>query len=242
MIDQTGDIRRPESVINVDHRDARRTAVEHAEEGGNAAETGAVADAGGDGDNRDAHQTRDHTRQRPFHAGNHDDGARGGKPLTLAEKPVKTSNPDVVNALDRISHQLGRNGGFFGDGLIGSSCRGDDNDALSRRHILLTECNDARIGVVRGRRHNGANSIEGFDARARDQKRGTTPDDFLTDRRNLSRRLSETEHDFGEALPYGSMVINFRKAEILERAGSKRLDEMLECFAGLDVTACDTIQ
>src|SRR5215475_5565229 len=106
MIDQTGYIRRFVSDRNVDHRYARRTAVEHAEEGGNAAETGAVADAGRDGDNGDAHQTRDHTRQRPFHTSNHDDGARGGKPLTLAEKPVKSSNPDVVNALDRISHQL----------------------------------------------------------------------------------------------------------------------------------------
>ena len=65
---------------------------------------------------------------------------------------------------------------------------------------------------------------------------------FLRDRRNLSGRLAEAEDDFREALPYRAVVIDFREPEILERTGSKCVDEVFERLAGFDVTARDAIE
>src|SRR5215831_14341309 len=122
MIDQTGDVRGSESIVDVDDRHARGTTVEHPEKGGNSTKAGAIADAGGNGDHGHAHQTRYHTRERPLHAGHDDDGARSGKAMTLAKESVKASHADIINTLDGISHELGRNSGFFGNRLVGRSC------------------------------------------------------------------------------------------------------------------------
>jgi hypothetical protein len=96
--------------------------------------------------------------------------------------------------------------------------------------------------VERGSGHNGADGLERVGTRARDEKRRTTTNDFLSDRCNLSRCLSETEHDLWKALPYRAMVIDFRETEVFERPGSKCFEEMLECIAGCDVATRDAIE
>ena len=66
-----------EAVVDVDDDDAGRAGVEHREQGGEAAEGGAVADRRRDGDERHADQAADDRRQRALHPGD-DDQAVGG--------------------------------------------------------------------------------------------------------------------------------------------------------------------
>ena len=59
-----------------------RAAVQHAQQGRDAPEGGAVAHAGGHGDHRTRHQPADHRGERPLHPGHHDHhggGARGAR-------------------------------------------------------------------------------------------------------------------------------------------------------------------
>src|ERR687887_36890 len=60
--------RRAETVVDIDDRHARGAAVQHAEQGGDAAEARAVADARRHGDHRYADEAGDDAWQRPFHA------------------------------------------------------------------------------------------------------------------------------------------------------------------------------
>ena len=76
FIDQIGLVTGPEAVVNVDDGYARSTAIEHGEQGGNAAEAGTVTDAGGDGNDRTRNQSTHHAGQCAFHAGS-DDGHIG---------------------------------------------------------------------------------------------------------------------------------------------------------------------
>ena len=68
MIDDAGLISGPESIVDVDNGDPGGTAVEHAEKRGNAAETGALPDAGGNSDDRTGDQATDHAGQGAFHS------------------------------------------------------------------------------------------------------------------------------------------------------------------------------
>ena len=75
MIDAGGYAGGTEAVVYVDDGYVGGAAVEHAEEGGDAVEAGAVAYAGGDGDHRDRYQASYYARECAFHAGDTDDYA-----------------------------------------------------------------------------------------------------------------------------------------------------------------------
>jgi hypothetical protein len=96
--------------------------------------------------------------------------------------------------------------------------------------------------VIRGARHNTADRVEGFSTGARHEQRRPAIHDFPADGRNLGGRLSEAQNHLREALPYCAVVIDFRKAEVFERARLEGFDEMLERVGGCDVTARDAIE
>ena len=75
MVDPAGDEACAETVIDVDYTDAAGAAIEHTEQGGEAAEAGAVADTGGHGNDGSFDQSADHTWEGTFHPGNHDHDA-----------------------------------------------------------------------------------------------------------------------------------------------------------------------
>ena len=58
--------------------------------------------------------------------------------------------------------------------------------------------------------------------RAGDEQRMSAVDNFFRDRRDLFRRLSESQDDFGKALPDGSMVIDLGKPKVLKGLFAKR--------------------
>ena len=83
-----------------------------------SAKTCAVANAGGNGDDRTAHQTADNARQRALHAGDGDDHLRLGKFLGMREQAVQAGDTHVVEAVDLVAIELGRQRGFLGDGQV----------------------------------------------------------------------------------------------------------------------------
>lgn len=85
MIDKTCLVSGAKAVVDIDDRYAAGTGVEHGEQCGYATKTCAVAHAGGNGDDRTAHQTADNARQRALHAGDGDDHLCLGKFLGMRE-------------------------------------------------------------------------------------------------------------------------------------------------------------
>ena len=75
-IDQRRRQRRAESIVDIHHRDAAGTGVQHPEQRRDTAERGAIADAGRHRDDRLVEQPRDDRGQRAFHSGDHDEHAR----------------------------------------------------------------------------------------------------------------------------------------------------------------------
>jgi len=75
MIDTGGYTGSAESVVYVDDGYVGGAAVEHAEQGGDAAEAGAVAYAGGDGNDGDSDEAAYYAGECAFHAGDTDDYA-----------------------------------------------------------------------------------------------------------------------------------------------------------------------
>ena len=118
MIDAGGYAGGTEAVVDVDHGDAGGAAVEHAEEGGDATEAGAVADAGGDGDDGDGYEAAYYAGECAFHAGDADDYAGFGEFLAMVQEAVDAGDAYVVEAGHAIAHKLGGEDGFFGYGNV----------------------------------------------------------------------------------------------------------------------------
>ena len=102
-------------------------------------ETGAVADARGHRDDRHVDEPADDARQRAFHSGDDDDDARGGQPGVLVEQPMQTGDADVVEPIDRIAHDFGGNGRFFGDRQVGGAGGGNEDRPAAARRVLKIE-------------------------------------------------------------------------------------------------------
>ena len=72
LVDKAGLIGGTEAVVDVDDGYAGGAAIQHGEKRGYTAETGTVADAGGNTDDRTRNQATDHTGQGALHARDHD--------------------------------------------------------------------------------------------------------------------------------------------------------------------------
>ncbi len=104
-----------------------------AEQRREAAEAGAVADAGRHGDDRHVDQAADDAGQRAFHAGDDDDDAGGGEAVVLGEQAVEAGDADVVQPVDRVAHDLGGDRGLLGDRQVGGAGGGDEDRAPAGR-------------------------------------------------------------------------------------------------------------
>ena len=145
MIDKTCLIGGAEAVVDVDDRNAAGAGVEHGEQCGHAAKARAIAHAGGDGDDRTAHKASDDARQGAFHAGDGDDHLRLGKFLRMREQAVQAGDTHVVEAIDLVAVELGRQCRLFGDGQVARAGTGDDNASVAGGGGLAT--NQGELGI-----------------------------------------------------------------------------------------------
>ena len=112
---------RAEAVVDVDDRDAGGAAGEHAEERGEAAEGGAVADAGGDANDGSVREAAHDAWQCAFHAGNHHDRVGTVQRGALRQDAVQRGHPGVVDALHMRAQRVGGDRRFFGNRQVGRS-------------------------------------------------------------------------------------------------------------------------
>jgi len=145
MIDKTCLVGGTKAVIDIDDRNAAGAGVEHGEQRGYAAKVRAIAHAGGDGDDRTAHKASDDARQGAFHAGDGDDHLRLGKFLSMSEQAVQAGDTHVVEAIDLVAVELGRQRGFLGNGQVARAGAGDDDASVAVGGGLATH--QGELGV-----------------------------------------------------------------------------------------------
>ena len=129
--DQTGDVPALEAGVDVHHGDVRGATVQHAQQGGDAAEAGPVADAGGNGDHRAGDVPAHHAGQRPLHARHHHHRVRIDQQRQVGGQPVRAGHAHVLDHRHRRAGPERRFAGLLGHRQV-ARARGDD------RHFSLT--------------------------------------------------------------------------------------------------------
>lgn len=104
MIDEACHAGRAEAVVDIYHRDAVRTGVEHAQQRSDPAEARAVAYARWHRDYRNLHQARNDARKCAFHPGDDDEDARVLQAVVLGEESMQARDAHVVHAFDPVTH------------------------------------------------------------------------------------------------------------------------------------------
>ena len=99
MIDEAGDVRRAEPIVDVDDGDVRCAAVEHAEQRGNAIEAGAISDAGWDGNYGHGYESAHHAGQSPLHTGDNNQHSSAIQLVVPVEQPVMRARLVVMRAV-----------------------------------------------------------------------------------------------------------------------------------------------
>src|SRR5262249_30602155 len=97
-------------VVDVDHRDAWGTRVEHRQEGRNPTEGGAVPDARRNRDHRAVYETTDDARQGALHPGDGDDCIGLAQEIEVRHEAMEAGYAAVVETLDAVAHGLRRDG------------------------------------------------------------------------------------------------------------------------------------
>src|SRR6266516_2172071 len=95
-VDAGGHAGGAEAVVDVDDGDVGGATVEHAEESGDAAEACAIADAGGNGDDRHGDEAADDAGKGAFHSGNTNNHARLRQFFSMLEQAVNPGDANVV--------------------------------------------------------------------------------------------------------------------------------------------------
>ena len=150
-VDDTCRVRGAESVVDVYNCHPRRAGVQHTEKCGDASEARAVADRCGDGDDGDAGQAADNTRQRPFHSGNDDNDRCSPEHLAPGEDSMNACNSDIEEMFDPVSHDPGCLDGFLRDGDVRCPRRDHQDGAPPCPCGLSFLCDDCSgDGVIPG--------------------------------------------------------------------------------------------
>ena len=188
-----------------------------AEQRRQAAEAGAVADAGRDPDHRLVHQTGDDAWESALHSGDDDEHARPPQVLVVAEQAVDARDADVVEALDRVAGQLRGQRRLLGDGQVGGPRRDHENGpADGRIRVALAQVGETRarhVGELRHVPQHGRGDV------------GLDPGDEHVvpallqpagDLHDLGRGLPLPEHDLRQPAAHGAVMIDLGEAEVLE--------------------------
>jgi hypothetical protein len=217
-----------EAVVDVDDRHAAAAAVEHAKQGGDAAEAGAIPDAGGHGDDRFGDQPGNDAGQGAFHAGDHDQDVCALDLFVAIQQTVESRHAHVEESFDAVAHDIGGDGSLLGHRNIAGARAEDGNDARSFRQ-----------GLFRDRDATGFRVMDGVFEFPADGPRmeGSDPGDehwlFLFgelggDPDHLFRGLPGAEDDFRKTFSQRAVRVHGGKAELRHRRGLECAEGMLE--------------
>lgn len=104
-----------ESVVDINHRETHRTAVQHSEKCCDSAKAGPVAHTGRNGNHRHANKTCHHTRQGPLHTRDNNQRSRRAQSRMLGQEPMNSGNANVVQPIGDVSHELARETRLLGN-------------------------------------------------------------------------------------------------------------------------------
>ena len=127
MIDSAGQEPGAEAIVDVHHADTAGAGIQHGQEGGQTAESGAVTYAGGNGNDRAVHQTAYHAGQCAFHTCNGNDHPGTGQGICMSQKSVNACHANVIQPQDPVAQSFCRQGGFFGHRQVAGAAGGDDD-------------------------------------------------------------------------------------------------------------------
>ena len=183
------------------------------------------AHAGGNGDDRATHQAADNARQGALHAGDGDDHLCLGKFLGMREQTVQTGDTHVVEAVDLVAIELGRQCRLFGDGQVARTGAGDDDAPVAGGGGLAAH--EGELGVrdisqvdAVAEKLSGARGFFGIQARDQDALLAGIAQRF-DNGGNLLGGFAGTVDNLAGSLAHPARKIELRKTQI---GGWRRLD------------------
>ena len=205
----------PEPVVDVDNPDAGHTTVQHRQQGSQALVAGAVADAGGNGDDRRFHQPANYGRQRPFHASDDHYHLCPLQSVPLVQQSLDAGHAHVGNSFNATAHQLRRYSRLGSNGQVrGPGAKHKD----SGRWLFLdtpVHYHGPRCPVVLSvgnvSQHRRVSLLVG----PCDQQDVRMPQKGLGDGDDLLGSLSLSEHYFGKTASDSPVMINFGEVQVL---------------------------
>ena len=201
MIDSTCNRGCAETVVDVHDRNARRAAVEHAEQSGEPAKARTITDAGGYRDHRNLHEPADDAWQSALHPCNDDHHAGRGKALTLCQEPMDARDAHVEKTIDAVAHHFCGHTRFFGNGQVGCARRRDEDGATTGLYVCLTVRDSTSDRLKHGSRNFFLNCGEGGLSCPRHEQSMASRHDLRGDRGDMVRRFTQPEDDLSRPPP-----------------------------------------
>ena len=108
-----GLIPRAETVVDIDHGNARRARIEHGKKRSHAAEAGAVAHRRGNGDHGTCGHPAHHAGKRAFHARHRHHAAGTCDVVLTSQQAVNARNPHIIQTHHARTEHLGGDGSLL---------------------------------------------------------------------------------------------------------------------------------
>ena len=169
----------------------------------------AVADTGGNGDDGFVHEAGNHAGQGTFHSGNDDEDVGPAQDGELAQNSLQAGDADVVDFLNAISHEVGGEGGFFGDGNVAGAGAGDDDSSGLFGERLACQGEAARLRVMLAFWKGFLESRGGFGLYSGNEHGLPGLAQCFCDAYDLLGSFAGAENDFGETLPLRPVNVHF---------------------------------
>ena len=150
---------------------------------------------------------------------------RPGKVLGMCEQAVQAGDTYVVEAVDLVAIELGRQRGFLGDGQVARAGAGDDDASVASRGGLAAHEGElcvrdiSKVDVV-GKKPSGARSLIGIEPRDQDVSLAGIAQRF-DNGGNLLGGFTGAVDNLAGSLAHPARKIELCKAQV---GGRRRLD------------------
>lgn len=229
-VDLSGGVTPSEAVVDIANRHATAAGIEHAEQCGQSAEVGAVSDAGRDGNDRAGHEAGDHAGEGTLHAGDDHEDIGAAEGVEASQETVQSCHPDVVDTFDVISHEIGGDCGFLGDGEIAGAGAQDSDESgkFTQGGLLKAEATGGL--VMDGGREFLLEDSGVFGGDPGRERSAVCLVQFTGDGGDLGGGFPGAEDDLREPLPGGTFQIDLGESEIDQWSGGSGFSFGLRAF------------